>query len=162
MRPLSNNSCCGRAPESKETLVADAGLDRLDAACLEIARCFFATFAAPESQNWICAFSIARGLFTLQDGANIALQLLKLLQAVRQSRVSVFQFNSANCSGCARWLTEHERRLMKAITELRRGHQERALLQMMLLCEGNDTNRVMIELKELVQILQIVQPEFAT
>lgn len=159
MKQLSNNSCCHRTPDSKETIVADACLDTLEETCLEVVRHIFVTFAAPASQSWIRAFSIASDVFGTQEGANIALQLTKLLQAVRQSRTSVFQFNSADCSGCARLLTEHERRLMKAITEKRQGHQERAVLQMMLLCEGNSTDCVMTELTKLVQSLDRLQAE---
>lgn len=144
---------CNRVAHVHDRLLSDTGFDIEERMCLDIARLFFSTFAAPQSQNWMRAFEYAEHVFDHGVGPTMAPLILKVIQSIRTSRTSVFTFSNPDCSGCARILTEHERRLMTAITSARYGRTERAHIEMMMLCEGNDTTVVMQWLSQLADAL---------
>lgn len=144
---------CHRDPAAKENLVSHAGLDADEIASLGILRCFISTFAEPQSQNWMKGFELAGTAFGAQKGPVIAALLLDLLQAIRRSRQSVFMFSNPNCAGCARILTEHERRLISAINTHRRRRPQATHLQLMMLCEGNSTETALETLDQLTSAL---------
>lgn len=149
---------------SKSTACAQHGLARLAASttedltteevdCLLIARLFFASFAAPQSQAWMRAFDEAKKRFYGEQGLTVAHSVLKVLRAVRSSRVSVFRFNSPYCANCCTQLSEHEQRVMTAITAMRAGRQGQARIELILLCEGNGIEPSMTALQELAVVL---------
>ncbi|WP_299970321.1 hypothetical protein [uncultured Roseobacter sp.] len=144
---------CHRNAARKEDLVENAGLDAREIACLGILRLFISTFAEPKSQNWMRALGQADDAFGIVEGPVIARRLILLLQAVRCSRRSVFMFSNPDCDGCARVLTEHERRLISAIQSFRLGRPEQAQLQLMMLCEGNSTRLALDRLADLMKVL---------
>ncbi|MEO9821252.1 MAG: hypothetical protein ABJ370_20885 [Paracoccaceae bacterium] len=76
-----------------------------------------------------------------------------MLQSIKISRKSGFTFSNSDCPDCACILSEHERRLMIAIASVRRGRLEHARIELMMLCEGNDTLEVMDWLEELALAL---------
>ncbi|MEM6759027.1 MAG: hypothetical protein AAF601_06065 [Pseudomonadota bacterium] len=149
MHRNTKSNPCDRTLHPNESLVADAGFDEIELACLDISRLYFSTFAEPGGQSWMRAIDRAEYVFDHQSGASIASLVLKVIQAIRRSRRSSFQFSNPDCAGCARILTEHERRLIVAISAMRRGRAERAQVELMMLCEGNDTQAVMMWLTEL-------------
>ncbi|MBT8155186.1 hypothetical protein KMP13_15180 [Epibacterium ulvae] len=144
---------CSRSPNEKEQRMDQSGADRDEVTCIQIARYYFNTFSNPHSQTWMRAFSTAEEHFDYSNGPVIASLVARVLDAVRQSRRSCFMFNNPACANCADILTEHERRLLTALSSLRRGGVERAELELMMLCEGNDTARVMMWLRELALAL---------
>ncbi|WP_299739392.1 hypothetical protein [uncultured Roseobacter sp.] len=144
---------CHRNPAAKENLVENAGLSSSDIACLEILRFFISTFAAPRSQNWMRGYEHAEVTFGPTHGPIVASRLMAVLQAVRLSRRSIFTFSNPDCPGCARILTEHERRLVCAISVYRCGRPRPAGLQLMMLCEGNPTDAILQKLDDLVLAL---------
>ncbi|MEP3844609.1 MAG: hypothetical protein ABJM43_04625 [Paracoccaceae bacterium] len=153
MKTSHDSSFCDRVPNGHEQLLADTSFDGAERQCLDIARLFFNTFALPSQQHWIRAFAFAELVFDYESGARLATLILKVLQSIRISRKSVFTFSNPDCPGCARILSEHERRLMIAISSVRRGRPEHARIELMMLCEGNDTTTVMEWLEELAQAL---------
>ncbi|WP_415918957.1 hypothetical protein [Tateyamaria sp. SN6-1] len=153
MKPSQTSSQCDRAPNPHEHLLEDAPYDQHEHICLGIARLYFSTFATPANHNWMRAIAFAENAFDHDSGANMATLVLRVIQAVRTSRTSVFMFSNPDCPGCARILSEHERRLVTTIACVRRGRHEMAQVEMMMLCEGNDTATVMAWLTELAMAL---------
>ncbi len=150
---VSFPEACTRTPSDKEQRIAQSGADKDEITCIQIARYYFNTFSNPLSQTWMKAFATAEEHFDYCNGPVIASLVARVLDAVRQSRRSCFMFNNPACSNCADILTEHERRLLTALSSLRRGGVERAELELMMLCEGNDTARIMMWLRELALAL---------
>ncbi|MEM6595550.1 MAG: hypothetical protein AAF672_12245 [Pseudomonadota bacterium] len=153
MPPHQNTSDCGRSTKTNETPLASLGLDAHELICLDIARLFFNSFSAPGHHDWIRAFEVGELGFNQKEGPEIAMLVMKLLRAVRGSRTSVFMYSNRDCPCCRGITTEHERRFITALAQARRGHEKRAQLEMMLLCEGNDTEDVMAWLRELSMAL---------
>ncbi|MCY4335857.1 MAG: hypothetical protein OXC60_14460 [Litoreibacter sp.] len=147
--PHQNTSDCGRSAKTNETPLASLGLDAQELICLDIARLFFNSFSVPGRHEWIRAFEVAEFGFDQREGPEIAMLVMKLLRAIRGSRKSVFMYSNRDCPCCRVIATEHERRFISALSQARRGHEKRAQLEMMLLCEGNETEEVMAWLREL-------------
>lgn len=143
------SALCNRSPRAHEQLLRDTVFDDQERACLDVARLFFSSFAAPNHHNWVRAFEFAEHVFDHEKGPGMAMSILKVIQAIRTSRTSVFIFSNPDCPGCARILTEHERRLVIAVACARRERFENAQLELMMLCEGNDTSPIMTWLAEL-------------
>ncbi|MEM7721098.1 MAG: hypothetical protein AAF376_01880 [Pseudomonadota bacterium] len=152
---------CGRTPDPKDCYLSELGLSLEEEITLTIARLFFQSFAAPESNAWINAMAEAEARFGYRDGPIVAARLLATLQVMRRARKSIFMFNSPVCPGCAAIATEHERRLMMALSAVRRGDMGPARLEIMMLCEGNRIDMVLAGLSGLAQALDGKSPENA-
>ena len=142
-------SCCGRSPEPKEMLLAEADFDDVEKSILAIARYFFQSFAAPQSQGWMAALDLAEATFGDPDGPLIATRLLTTMRAMRYARRSLFSFNCQSCETCAAILTEQERRLITALSAVRNGQIGRAQTELLMLCEGNDITQVIAAMTRL-------------
>ncbi len=130
---------CSRKIQDKEIHRSRAGMDSDEDVLLTLSRCYFETFAVPTSQSWMRCFDLAERYFGGDKGAIICQRLLAALQSVRYSRRSVFDFNASQCTGCCNILTEHERRLMAVIKSARREQFGAVRMELMMLCEGNNT-----------------------
>ena len=144
---------CGRQPDPKDCYLSSLNLTLEEQIALTIVRYFFHSFAVPQSNAWITAMAEAEARFGYHEGPVIAARLLALLQVIRRARRSVFMFNSPTCPGCAAIATEHERRLMTALSAQRRGDVGTARLEVMMLCEGNRVDTVLCGLAWLGQAL---------
>lgn len=140
---------CGRVATAKDRPIHLLGLDPAERALLGIARLMFQTFSPADVGDWIAALTRAEAAFGPAQGAMIFARLARLLQCMRQSRRSVFLFNNPACPGCAAIVTEHERRLMLALVAARQGQAARAAIEVMMLCEGNEIDRVLAALDDL-------------
>ncbi|WP_425052779.1 hypothetical protein [Psychromarinibacter sp. S121] len=116
------------------------GFTGREMAVLTVARHFFSSFAAPERQGWIAAFSSALASFGHGEGPNNAVSILCAVQAMRSARRSTFSYNNADCGNCARFVTGHERSFMAALRSTIQGRPEAARAHAALLCEGNDAD----------------------
>jgi len=112
-------------------------------AVLQIARHYFASFAAPASQGWLRAIATALEAYDHETAPHVAVAVLGVVQTMRQTRRSVFGFNSPDCIACCRHLTLAERSLMNAIRSAARRQDDRARAHAAFLCEGNDTRAFM-------------------
>lgn len=146
---------CSRSPAEKEIYLSDMGFDFSERVILEIARFYWQTFAVPESQSWLRALQVAENNFGTQHGSDIGLTILAAVQAMRISRSSCFQFNNPNCAACSKLLCEHERLFMSAYRALKDGREGSARTHAMLLCEGNDIERLICELGILASSLYL-------
>ncbi|MEM9342413.1 MAG: hypothetical protein AAGA87_05165 [Pseudomonadota bacterium] len=142
--------CCNRAPSSKETSLREAGYDTIECAILEVSRLFFQTFAVPHSQSWLMALQRAELRFPSEAGAQIGLDILAAVQAMRMSRVSSFCFNNPTCPGCSQIVSEHERQFMGIFRALRHRRMSEAQTHALLICEGNDTRHLLNRMMALV------------
>lgn len=153
MTKSSINLHCNRVLQSKEIMRCDADLDTIESHLLTIARFYFQSFAVPESHSWIGALEQSEAAFGDIKGPLVGTRLLCALMAVRQARQSVYCFNSPTCPDCAAIVTEHERRFMTAIQAMRAGRKGQAKTELMMLCEGNETNPSLEALTRLVSVL---------
>ena len=144
---------CNRQPGHKDAYVSLAGLDHTEVAVLEIARFYLQTHATECSQSWILGLKASEKFFGIESGARVGVRLLLALQEMRFARRSVFSFNAPQCTGCSKYLSEHERRLITSIAALRRGRLGLAQTEMMMLCEGQDTSAALSAFSELVILL---------
>jgi hypothetical protein len=144
---------CKRTLQSKEIFRKDANFDKIDGELLTIARLYFQAFAIPSCHSWIGALDWAETKFGDADGPVIGARLLTALQEMRRARRSVFHFNSPVCVDCSAIVTEHERRLMAVLQAIRRHHMGAAKTEMMMLCEGNDSDDALVALERLVSSL---------
>lgn len=145
--------CCGRNPSAKETTLHDAAYDKYESAVLEIARYFWQTFAIPESQSWLMALQRAETRFHPLNGAEIGLEILATVQAMRMSRSSSFLFNNPGCPHCALIVSEHERQFMNVLKAVRAGRMGPAKTHAMILCEGNNSDVVVLRMMTLASLL---------
>ncbi len=152
-RHPSARTTCDRQLTPKETTLTQIGADDVEATCLKIARYFFSNFTNPHSHDWMQALSAGEDYFDHQNGPIIATLITKTIQAIRVSRRSCLVYNSPDCPDCSQILTEHERHIVAALIAMRQHRLERAQLELMLLCEGNDTAKVTMWLRELALAL---------
>ncbi|WP_461425888.1 hypothetical protein [Gymnodinialimonas sp.] len=156
MSRRDEDACCGRKLDPKEILVADAGLDRDEVAILTLTRFYFQSFAVPQTHAWIGALEHTQAHFGEAHGLLVAGRVLGAIKVMRSTRRSVFCFNSPTCPGCAAILTEHERRMIRSLAALRCGRDGLARTELMMLCEGNDTDDVLAAFRVLAQALPYV------
>lgn len=148
-----HTACQGRKLSPKERALNTAGLDEAERACLTLMRRFIRAIASAQASAWIKAMEAGPELFPGPDGLATALNVVKLVQAVRENRNSVFSFSNPDCPCCAAILTEHERRVMVALAALRRGRMAEAKLQLLMLCEGNPSAAVLDQMIVLASYL---------
>lgn len=134
-----------------------------DSAVIHVARHFFRTFSAPQSQAWMQAFAFADTAFAGREPAVVTLAILKAVQSMGAARRSGFNFAAFDCDICSPKLTEHERQFVSVIMDLRRGRKGCAHVNAMMLCEGNDLTSFLSAMRELLTLLEprSRQPEAA-
>ncbi|MFP7675190.1 hypothetical protein ACG74X_17720 [Marivita sp. S0852] len=152
MSKVPSGSCSHRPLRPKDFHVSVVGLDHTEFQLLQIARWFFTSYSTPGTA-WVRAFVEAEDFFGRKDGPRFAYSLLCVLQVMRRTRKSTFQYSNPACPNCAVILTEVERRLFLSLSELRQGRMGRAQTELMMLCEGNGLEDILIELQALVDIL---------
>ncbi|MEO1686466.1 MAG: hypothetical protein AAFU61_01030 [Pseudomonadota bacterium] len=148
-----NQTCRGFREPGDETLDALRLSPQMEGA-LDVMRFYFTSFAQPESQAWIGAleWSVATAGPTL--GSRVAYQAMRLVQALRGSRTAPFRFSNPCCPTCRKIVTETERRLLMLIVHLQRNELSSAHAEAMLICEGHDAGRLLVEAETLSRILQ--------
>ncbi|MEM9872989.1 MAG: hypothetical protein AAF822_17275 [Pseudomonadota bacterium] len=146
------NPCCGRSASPKETTISEAEYDEIETTILEVARYYWQTFAIPESQSWLFALQRSESRFPGPNGAEVGLETLAAVQAMRMSRSSCFRFNNPSCAHCARIVSEHERQFMNIFQAVRAGRMGPARTHAMILCEGNDTDKLILRMQALAKV----------
>lgn len=141
--------------------LADHEFDTFETQVLEIARRFFQAFSDPESEAWIEALRRAEEIFPVPFGATIANAILIALNDMRCSRMNLFSFINPCCPNCAQNITDEERYLLSALHNVRRGRRSLAETECMLLCEGNDTTKLIASLERVAIITgDVSTPQF--
>ena len=147
--PTSASACAARL----STRLAELPFDASERAALIIARHYFRSFAAPETQSWIAGIGSALVHFDQDRAPQVAVATLAAVQSMRQARRSVFRFNDLGCARCAAGITAHERAFLSMLAGIRRGRSDRASGHAVILCEGNDHAAVLRALGTLASLL---------
>lgn len=134
---------------SKDMTISVAGLDFHEEMMLAIFRQFLLAYTDVKQLHWERAFEITVTAYGTKDGPNIAFALLKVLQAVRTERRTVFRFVNPCCENCAALLSDYERHLMRTISFVRKGDMTSAQMEALILCEGFDTRPTLQAVNEL-------------
>ena len=116
----------------------------------------------PHTQSWMQSIEYAAHHFGADEGAVITQRLLFALQAMRKNTRSEFNFSAPSCKVCSEIVTENERRFMAAITNVRRGKASLTVTELMFLCEGNDTSRLIECINNLCAVLPPVSSIYST
>ncbi len=132
------NSRCGHHSNGRVSPIDAIGCTVDEKAILHIARLFFRSFASPQTQSWMTAFSLAQHSFGGRDPEKIAVAVMKSVQTMGKARSSGFNFSNPDCAECSGNVTDHERQFISVLSDLRQGHRGTAHINAMLLCEGND------------------------
>ncbi|ABG32214.1 hypothetical protein [Roseobacter denitrificans] len=145
----------GRAPQCCTAQDRDdnrhslKSLNDFERGTLEVARCFFQTFAHPDGQSWMQSFDTARRAFETGDPAQYVFKILRVVQAMRIARRSAFCFSNPHCTVCAGMLSEGEKQLTSALEAVRVGKRSSAHIHALLLTEGNNPSQMLHEMRAL-------------
>ena len=142
MAKATSTRNCPRQLQTREIARSCAGFDPVESTLLTLVRFFAESFAMPQTQSWLRSIDYAAHYFGSDKGAVITQRLLFALQAMRETRRSEFNFSTPSCEVCSEIVTEHERRFMAAIRNVRRGRASPMVTELMFLCEGNDTRKL--------------------
>lgn len=140
---------CPNAAARNITPLADLPFDADERQVLRIARMFFRSFAAPESQSWLAGVGAALERFDHRSAPHIYVATLGAVQSMRQARRSVFCFNDPCCKHCAKSVTDSERLFLGGLRAMRDEAPDRAAALATILCEGNDCGPWLVALKTL-------------
>lgn len=133
---------CGSHRSPGDVSLSSLHADHIDYAFLSAARYFFLSFANNDHSAWIATILGAEDFFPFGDSLNAVRGALALVHEMRCSRRSNFCFSNPRCPCCAAIVTQDERYLLQMIQAARRGSGSQVASNAMLLCEGNDTSRV--------------------
>lgn len=129
---------------------------------LAILRQFLLAYTDLKQPYWERAFEISVTAYGTEQGPRMAFGLLRVLQAVRTKRRTVFRFVNPCCENCAVHLSHYERYLMRTIRFVRMGDLPSAQMEALLLCEGFDTGTTLQAIAELNTTFMNVHPKKAT
>lgn len=153
MTAHGRHRCPPVRPDRHETPLAAAGFDRVEIACLTLARRILVSACVIDSLHQRDILDCAADGIGATHAAGAVFAMNRLLGAIRRSRRSVFVFNDPGCPHCAHILTKEEGRVINALASVRRRHIGAAHVQIMLLCEGNPTEVVLSALDALALLL---------
>ncbi len=145
---------CGRPHHGGYDGMGIGALDPRMLCTLTVARYFFQSFAVPQLEGWTRALSGAEHLLGRDAAPGFACAVLRVVQAMRRSRKSVFHFSNPDCSNCAARLSGHERLLLNALRATLEDRPDNAEGHAMLLCEGNDTSEFLEEVEALARMME--------
>ena len=148
-----NNRNCQRQVQSKEFPRKSLDIDPVENILLTLVRFFAESFAMPQTQSWVRSINYATQHFGADEGAVIAQRLLLVLLVMQKNKPSGFNFSAPSCKICSEIVTEDERRFMAAIKSVRKGNSSQTIIELMFLCEGQDTGRLTDCIKKLCAVL---------
>ncbi len=144
-------------PAGKDLLLKDAGFDIVECRLLTISRYFLVSYTKPQTLAWETAFDLSCADFGERDGPAVGLSVVNMLRAMRESRKTMFSFNNPRCPECGRRITDCERHLIASIKAARNRKSADARMEVLILCEGFDTGRVIAAINSLVALLPPVK-----
>jgi hypothetical protein len=145
---------CGKVASEKECLLSDLNLPTSHEPVLHILRHYFNGFAVPQSMSGITAFTTTNVAYDEIYGPQVAVKTLQMLQDIRLSRRSPFNFNSPACPNCRRIITEHERRVLLVLKAINASLFGQARTELMMLFEGNDIDQALRAVMDLNRVIR--------
>ena len=128
----------------KNIPIDQAGLSREEIQLLELLRYFCSHFAAGLSPQEVLDKGMDPEILETELSGRTVIAFMNVLLAMRQSRKSVFRFNSSHCAVCRHRVSECENLLLSTIRSRRNRELQAARVYAMILCEGNDTDLLFI------------------
>lgn len=125
-----------RPGRPEEWALDDLALPPFQHLVLQLCRWHFHAFTLPESQGWLNALRLAGSVVGPVRAGALCYDVVALVEALRRTRRSVFQFNPEACAGCRHWTTADERRLLGLLEAVERGQTGRAQTCAQLLSDG--------------------------
>ena len=141
-----------------ESLFAHSGFDLIECRLLTISRYLLVSYAKPQTAAWEIAFDLSCVDFGECDGPLVAMALVNLLRAMRESRKTTFHFNNPRCPECAGRICDCERHLIGAIKAARNRKIADVRMESLILCEGFDTEPLILAIGGLIALLPTVKP----
>ncbi|MEO1025568.1 MAG: hypothetical protein AAFX07_08425 [Pseudomonadota bacterium] len=149
---------CHACGSKGATPIAALNADAIDFAFLTAARYFFVSFSEPNSNAWLTAILGSESFFPDAAHAETMRRALAVVHEMRTSRTSMFHFSNPRCPSCSAIVTDDERHLLQMVQFARRGQNSRMASSAMLLCEGNDAERVLAAARDFAAIFAVKQP----
>lgn len=104
---------------------------------LELIRYFCLSYASPQSQGWLSAFTRAEELYGSLEGPMLAHSAGELVRAVQNERSSMFHFVDPRCKGCSARIFPVEIAMMKLVRGAHVDDKKRVKNAADFLAEGN-------------------------
>jgi len=150
--------CCTRRMQPSDTPLSALDMDVLDFGFLTAARYFCDSLANPHGQAWIFAVLAPECFFPGANSAEKMRRALAVVQEMRTSRRSTFQFSNPRCEGCASIVTQDERHLLQLVQHARNGQRSRVASSALLLCEGHAKADVILAAHQFAEAVGVPQP----
>jgi len=129
------------------------GADGVEFAFLTAARFFFTSFSGQDPSEWVTAILGTENFFPGPYSAEKMRRTLAVVHEMRTSRRSVFSYSNPRCPRCSNMATQDERHLLQMIQYARQGRHSMMVSSAMLLCEGQDTDRLIAAAKGFAELL---------
>lgn len=139
---MHRTHACATQLERGDLPLADLDLDPVDFAFLTATRYFCLSFAEPEEHSWVSAMLASDSFFPEKNSAEAMRRVLAVVYEMRASRRTAFRFSNPRCERCSAIATHDERHLVQVIQAARACRASLAASSAMLLCEGNESNRL--------------------
>lgn len=99
---------------------------------------------------------VAEAWFGRGSGLEITSAVLSLVNALRQSRRSMFRFSNPACKVCREFVTEHEHLLLRIVMAMQSGNLIGARTSAIMLCEGHDENPLLKAVGNVVTLVPVI------
>lgn len=103
---------------------------------------------------WEDAIDRAVSEFGEAHGPAMAVGVLNVLRNMRGARKTMFTFQNPYCPACSATFTECERRLLRTIQCVRNGDPAGATVEVIMLCEGNDSEPLLKTVRRLADLMK--------
>ena len=128
--------------------------DYLDYAFLTAARFFFVSFSEASEDAWVSTMLSPESFFPGANSAEMMRRTLGVVHEMRLSRQSMFSYSNPRCLRCSAIVTADERHLLQMVQHVRAGRHSAAVLSAMMLCEGNDTDRMLHAVRRFAEMVK--------
>ena len=93
--------------------------------------------------------------FPVKDSPRIVQAILVVVHEVRLARKSTLRFFNPHCVDCQNNVTAEARHFISMFRKMSANRRKAAVIHAMLLCEGNQTSRLLDSVNKLIQLLVI-------
>jgi hypothetical protein len=143
-----------KTPNVNGILISECGFDEATLKLLQLSRFYFVSYSAGRMPDCQTAVDICAKEFGRRYAVEIAIAMLCVLGAMRQSRKTMFRYNSRACPGYRTRVTDCERLLFLTVQFFKNENYGKAHVTAMMLCEGHDTTQLFNEIASLKSFLE--------
>jgi len=150
-------SDCGLPKMKDDQNLEDLHFDETERFVLSLVRQFCLSYTQSKRPLWESAFDMAYHKEGPTKGPSIAYATLNVMRTMREARSSTFRYNNPACPCCRKRVSHCERLLLNALHMTRRGERSSAQMELLMLCEGHETQRVLGAIGELADYVGLVR-----